>query len=60
MKWYNALILYGLDKNETEETLKRDPDVRLIPFTIEKVVIPKLMCMYKLILDFELTVSLES
>lgn len=41
-KWYNALLLFALDHKETEETLKIDPDVRLIPLTIEKVLIPKL------------------
>jgi len=38
------LLLYALDSKETEESLKRDPDVRLIPSTIEKIVIPKLTC----------------
>lgn len=43
-KWYNTLLLYAIDSKETEESLKRDPDVRLVPSTIEKVVIPKLTC----------------
>lgn len=36
--------MYALDNKETEESLKRDPDVRLVPFTVEKIVIPKLTC----------------
>ncbi|XP_015599684.1 PAX3- and PAX7-binding protein 1 [Cephus cinctus] len=41
-KWYNTLLLYALDNKETEDSLKRDPDVRLVPFTMEKIVLPKL------------------
>ncbi|XP_029673809.1 PAX3- and PAX7-binding protein 1 [Formica exsecta] len=50
-KWYNTLLLYALDSKETEESLKRDPDVRLIPFTIEKIVIPKLTSIIEKIWD---------
>ena len=41
-KWYNALLLYALDQRESESSLRKDPDVKLIPLTIEKVVLPKL------------------
>ncbi|XP_011870465.1 PREDICTED: PAX3- and PAX7-binding protein 1 [Vollenhovia emeryi] len=50
-KWYNALLLYALDSKETEESLKQDPDVRLIPSTIEKIVIPKLTSIIEKIWD---------
>ncbi|KAL0100277.1 hypothetical protein PUN28_019575 [Cardiocondyla obscurior] len=50
-KWYNTLLLYALNSKETEESLKRDPDVRLIPSTIEKVVIPKLTSIIEKIWD---------
>ncbi|XP_044576471.1 PAX3- and PAX7-binding protein 1 isoform X2 [Cotesia glomerata] len=50
-KWYNGLLLYGLDKKETEESLRRDPDVRLIPLAIEKIVIPKLTSIVEKIWD---------
>lgn len=50
-KWYNTLLLYALDSKETEESLKRDPDVRLIPSTIEKIVIPKLTFIIEKIWD---------
>lgn len=43
-KWYNALLLYALNSKENEESLKCDPDVRLIPLAIEKIVTPKLTC----------------
>ncbi|KAI4483442.1 hypothetical protein M0802_013384 [Mischocyttarus mexicanus] len=50
-KWYNTLLLYALDKKETEDSLKRDPDVRLVPLTVEKVVIPKLTAIVDKIWD---------
>lgn len=50
-KWYNTLLLYAIDSTETEEMLKRDPDVRLVPLTIEKVVIPKLTSIIEKIWD---------
>lgn len=42
MRWYDSLLLYGLQPNETEESLRKDPDLKLIPLVIEKVVLPKL------------------
>lgn len=43
-KWYNTLLLYALNTKETEESLKTDPDVRLVPFAVEKIVVPRLTC----------------
>lgn len=43
-KWYYGLLLYSLDPKETEESLKNDPDVKLIPMATEKIVVPRLIC----------------
>ncbi|KAK0096085.1 hypothetical protein PV326_006499 [Microctonus aethiopoides] len=50
-KWYNALLLYALNSKENEESLKCDPDVRLIPLAIEKIVTPKLTSIVEKIWD---------
>ncbi|XP_012277672.1 PAX3- and PAX7-binding protein 1 [Orussus abietinus] len=50
-KWYTALLLYALNSKETEDSLKRDPDVRLVPFAIEKIVLPKLTAVVEKIWD---------
>ncbi|XP_020282805.1 PAX3- and PAX7-binding protein 1 isoform X2 [Pseudomyrmex gracilis] len=50
-KWYNTLLLYALDSKETEESLRRDPDIKLIPLTIEKIVIPKLTSIIEKVWD---------
>ncbi|KAG7187898.1 hypothetical protein KM043_013866 [Ampulex compressa] len=50
-KWYNTLLLYALERNETEESLKQDPDVRLVPSTIEKIVLPRLTAIVEKIWD---------
>jgi len=42
MDWFDALAMYGKADGETEETLRNDPDVFLIPTVIEKVILPKL------------------
>lgn len=42
MEWYHPLAFYAKADNETEEILRNDPDVFLIPTVIEKVVILKL------------------
>lgn len=42
MRWFENLLIYGLQPNETEESLSNDPDLKLIPLVIEKVVLPKL------------------
>ncbi|XP_014239886.1 PAX3- and PAX7-binding protein 1 [Cimex lectularius] len=41
-QWCNSLLLYGLDPEETEESLKKDPDIQLLPRIVEKIVLPKL------------------
>ncbi|XP_066999451.2 PAX3- and PAX7-binding protein 1 isoform X2 [Anabrus simplex] len=41
-KWYDSLLLYGLRDSETEESLRADPDLKLVPLIVEKVVLPKL------------------
>lgn len=42
MKWFHPLMMYGRSTEETEETLRKDPDVFAIPTVIEKIVLPKL------------------
>lgn len=42
MEWFHALAMYGKVENETEEKLKNDPDVFLIPTIIEKAILQKL------------------
>lgn len=51
-KWYNSLATYALDSKQTDDSSKpREPDVRLIPSVIEKVVIPKLTTIIENIWD---------
>lgn len=50
-KWYNSLLLYSWDSKETEESLRKDPDVRLVPSTIEKIVIPRLTSIVEKVWD---------
>uniref|UniRef100_A0A023EZG3 Putative transcriptional regulator binding to the gc-rich sequence n=1 Tax=Triatoma infestans TaxID=30076 RepID=A0A023EZG3_TRIIF len=40
--WCNSILLYGLERTETEEQLRKDPDVQLLPRVIERIVLPKL------------------
>lgn len=42
MKWFDPVAMYGKTSEEIEETLRKDPDVFLIPSIIEKVVVSKL------------------
>lgn len=35
------LMKYGWNDKETEESLMDDPDVRLVPVIIEKIILPK-------------------
>jgi len=42
MEWFHPLAMYGRVSTETEETLRKDPDVFAIPSIIEKVVVSKL------------------
>ncbi|XP_054271583.1 PAX3- and PAX7-binding protein 1-like [Macrosteles quadrilineatus] len=40
--WNQRLLFYGIQGNETEDILKADPDIELVPKIVEKVIIPKL------------------
>lgn len=42
LTWINSILLYSADKTDTEESLRKDPDLQLLPNLIDKVVIPKL------------------
>lgn len=42
MDWYQSVMGYAFDANETEESLQDDPDVRLMPTIVEKIVLPKI------------------
>lgn len=42
MKWFHPLAMYGRSDDETEDSLRNDPDVFLIPTIIEKIILPKL------------------
>ncbi|XP_039964546.1 PAX3- and PAX7-binding protein 1 isoform X1 [Bactrocera tryoni] len=42
MNWYSACMLYAGGEDETEATLRLDPDVNLVPTIIEKIVLPKM------------------
>lgn len=42
MEWYHPVAMYGKTENETEESLKNDPDVFLVPTVIEKAILQKL------------------
>lgn len=42
MKWFHPLAMYGRTADETEEKLRNDPDVFIIPTVIEKIILPKL------------------
>jgi GC-rich sequence DNA-binding factor len=47
MKWFHPLAMYGRSNDETEDTLRNDPDVFLIPTVIEKIILPKLSSKFK-------------
>lgn len=40
--WMNSILLYSAEKNDTEESLRNDPDLPLLPNLIDKIVVPKL------------------
>ncbi|XP_022193893.2 PAX3- and PAX7-binding protein 1 [Nilaparvata lugens] len=40
--WYVSLLNYGIKNSETEDSLKSDPDLQLIPRVFEKIIVPKL------------------
>lgn len=50
-KWCDTLILYGLKEGETEDGLKQDPDLQLVPVIIEKVLLPKLAQLVEAVWD---------
>lgn len=41
MDWYAMTMKYGWHENETEESLMDDPDVKLVPVIVEKIILPK-------------------
>ncbi|XP_054746441.1 PAX3- and PAX7-binding protein 1 [Anastrepha obliqua] len=41
LNWYSACMLYAWSQEETESSLRLDPDVNLVPTIIEKIVLPK-------------------
>ncbi len=42
MEWFHPLMMYSSSGKETEESLRNDPDVFLVPTVIEKTILPKL------------------
>ena len=42
MEWYEAVMKYGYSDEESEEKLFEDPDIRLVPTLIEKIILPKI------------------
>lgn len=42
MKWIESVTMYSVEKSETEESLRKDPDLQLLPHLIDKIVISKL------------------
>lgn len=42
MKWFHPPAMYGRTPTETEDSLRKDPDVFVIPSLVEKIVLPKL------------------
>uniref|UniRef100_A0A1B6M7W2 GCF C-terminal domain-containing protein n=2 Tax=Graphocephala atropunctata TaxID=36148 RepID=A0A1B6M7W2_9HEMI len=41
-RWNQQLLLYNIRDNETEDLLREDPDLELVPKCVEKIIIPKL------------------
>ncbi|GAB6030568.1 GC-rich sequence DNA-binding factor [Chamberlinius hualienensis] len=42
MAWYETLVFYGCDERTNLDTLRKDPDINLVPLVVDRVVIPKL------------------
>lgn len=42
MGWYEIVMKYGFKPTETETQLLDDPDIRLVPSLMEKIVLPKI------------------
>ncbi|XP_065201950.1 PAX3- and PAX7-binding protein 1 [Planococcus citri] len=40
--WMNSILLYSAEKTDTEESLRKDPDLQLLPNLIDKIVVSKL------------------
>ncbi|XP_039437366.1 PAX3- and PAX7-binding protein 1 [Culex pipiens pallens] len=50
--WYRSAMLYGhVSSAETETSLAEDPDVRLVPTLIEKIILPKLAVLIEQVWD---------
>lgn len=41
MEWYKIAMGYAYNVAETEETLLDDPDIRMVPAIVEKIILPK-------------------
>lgn len=42
MEWFETVMRYGFKSTETENQLMDDPDIRLVPSLMEKIVLPKI------------------
>lgn len=42
MEWYEIVMRYGFKPTETEAQLIDDPDIRLVPSLMEKIVLPRI------------------
>lgn len=42
MEWFETVMKYGFKSTETENQLMDDPDIRLVPTLLEKIVLPKI------------------
>lgn len=42
MEWYETIMRYGFKPDETEAQLADDPDIRLVPSIMEKIILPKI------------------
>lgn len=42
MEWYETMMKYGFKPDETEAQLADDPDIRLVPSIMEKIILPKI------------------
>ena len=42
LKWIESVMTYAAERADTEETLRTDPDLQLVPNLIDKIVVPKL------------------
>uniref|UniRef100_A0A1Q3G350 Putative transcriptional regulator binding to the gc-rich sequence n=1 Tax=Culex tarsalis TaxID=7177 RepID=A0A1Q3G350_CULTA len=50
--WYRSAMMYGYASSaETETSLAEDPDVRLVPTLIEKIILPKLTVLIEQVWD---------